>query len=358
MNAVVRAALVAVLLAALAPIATQAAPLDRAHVVLPSAIDVDLAANTVTLPLYRGSAHGKTAWYIKTDVSDRAAAKAEGLLYSPAIAAVGEGAQTVSGASSAFQFSGSVDFSPERVLKTGPDGAPTEAKPGSVGDADYSPFVHANGSNIVYNAPIVAAGDHPADVTHHTDTLDRVVAIDTRDPNRARVTLVLARGFTNGQPIAYISTDASDAGPAAIERSTYAPRLAKAGKGASIPIYVFFNGRTDAQGQGIPFAALTGKLGADADAGNASSLGSPLNIQATFPAADNGPSGYSPLWSVAPAVWTAAALHDGKAHRIQTIAAVNDAASAGLITGPDGKPFGVVPIVVNCPVVAFATTRP
>ena len=120
----------------------------------------------------------------------------------------------------------------------------------------------------------------------NSDVLDRVVAIDTKNPNEATVTLVLARGFTNGQPIAYISTDASVDGPAAIERSTYAPRLKKLTAGA-IPIDVFFNGSK----QGIPFAALHGNLGADATAANSETLGSPLNIQATFPAANNGESG-------------------------------------------------------------------
>lgn len=335
-----------------------AAPLDRAHVVLPSAIAVDLAANTVTLPLFRGTAHGRPVWYVKTDVSDAAAARAQGLLYAPALASIGDGAQIASGDPSSFTFTGGVDFSPTRSLTIDAGGDVTAAKPGSVGDADYSPFVHAQGSNVVYNAPIVASGPHPSDVTRHTDTLDRVVAIDTRDPQHAEVTLALARGFTNGQPIAYISTDASDAGPAAIERSTYAPRLAKSGKNATVPIDVFFNGRTDAQGQGIAFAALTGKLAADANQQNASALGSPLNIQATFPAADNGASGYSPLWAVAPAFWTATAIKDGKARRIETLAGVADATSAGLVTGPGGKPFGVAGIVVNCPVVGFAATRP
>jgi hypothetical protein len=354
MHSIVRAALAAALVAALAPPAG-AAPLDRSKVVLPSAISVDLTANTVTLPLFRGTAHGAPVWYIKTDVSDAAAAKAQGLLYSPALNAIGAGAQTATGDSSALAFSGTVDFSPQRVLTYGSDGSVTAAKPGSIGDAEYSPFVRVGGA--VYNAPIVASGEHPSDVAHHTDTLDRVVAIDTSDAKHANVTLVLARGFTNGQPIAYISTDASADGPAAIERSTYAPRLAKTAGGA-IPIDVFFNGRDDAQGQGIAFAALKQNLAADASPANAATLGSPLNIQATFPNASNSASAYSPLWSVSPAFWTTAALKSGKAHRLTSISAVDEAAKAGLVTGPDGKPFASAGIFVNCPVVAFAQARP
>jgi len=31
---------------------------------------------------------------------------------------------------------------------------------------------------------------------------------------------------------------------------------------------------------------------------------------------------------------------------------------AGSITGAGGKPFGIAPIVVNCPVVGFENARP
>ena len=335
-----------------------ARPLARTNVVLTSALAVDLDANTVTLPLFRGSSPKGTVWYVKTDVSDAAVAKREGLLFSPALAAIGEGAQTVDGPSDAFRFGGSVDFAPARVLRAGPGGAPAVAKPGSVGDARYSPFVQPRGSNLVYNAPIVASGEHPSDVTTHRDVLDRAVAIDTRDPRHATITLVLARGFTAGQPIAYISTDASDPGAAAIERSTYAPLLAKAGAGAKIPIDVLFNGRGDAQAQGIGQALLHGGLGDEATAANAARLRSPLNVQATFPGADGASNGYSPLWDVYAGVWTASALASGKATRLTDPAAFARAAAAGELTAPDGKPFGPAGIVVDCPVVGFATARP
>jgi hypothetical protein len=167
------------------------------------------------------------------------------------------------------------------------------------------------------------------------------------------VTLVLARGFTNGQPIAYISTDASVDAPAAIERSTYAPRLKKLGAGA-IPIDVFFNGSK----QGIPFTALHGRLGTAATTENSATIGSPLNVQATFPAADNGASGYSPLWSVYAAAWTKAASSSGKETVVTSNGDVQRFADANLVTSPDGKAFGAAGITVDCPVVAFADKRP
>ena len=330
-----------------------AAPISRTNIVLSSAKSVDLVANTVTLPLHKGSAKGATVWYVITDVSDATAAAKLGLLYSPLIATAGAAIAQASGTITALDYPGTVDFSPARVLKTDAMGNPTEAKPGSIGDADYSPLVRIGTSGPVYNAPIVASGNAPHDLAGHSDVLDRVVAIDTKNPSDATVTLVLARGFTNGQPIAYISTDASADGPAAIERSTYAPRLKKLNAGA-IPIDVFFNGTK----QGIPFAALQGRLGVDVTPENASSIGSPLNVQATFPAPGNGASGYSPLWGVYPAAWTKIASSSGKESVVTSNGDVQKLADAGLVTAPDGKAFGAAGITVNCPVVAFAEKRP
>lgn len=329
-----------------------AAPLPRGNVVLSSAQSVDLVANTVTLPLHRGTAKGGTVWYIITDTSDATAASQLGLLYAPLIKEAGEAVSEAHGSIKSLEYPGTVDFSPARVLKTDAQGNPTAAKPGSVGDAEYSPLVRI-GQGPVYNAPIVASGDAPYDIANHTDTLDRVVGINTRDAAHATVTLVLARGFTNGQPIAYISTDASEEGPAAIERSTYAPRL-KNVKAGAIPIDVLFNGPA----QGIPYAALHGHLAVSANAGNASTIGSPLNVQATFPSAGNGASGYTPLWGVNPAIWAKDALAAHKTAVLRSQADFSSAATAGLITAPDGKPFGPAPIVVNCPVVAFVDKRP
>jgi hypothetical protein len=341
-----------VALSALSTLAAGAGPLPRSHVVISNAT-VDLTANTVRLPLHRGTAKGKTVWYIVTDASDQAAASKLGVLYAPLLAQAGPAVETVGGTIDALAFSGTVDFGPTRVFKADASGAPTAAVPGSVGDAAYSPLVQLKPGGTVYNAPIVAAGDAPHDVAGHTDTLDRVVAIETSDPAHATVMLALARGFTNEQPIAYISTDASEPGPAAIERSTFAPRLRKLAGGA-IPIDVFFNGPH----QGIPFAAFHGQLAADASPSNVATLGSPLNIQATFPAADNGASGYSPMWDVYALAWTQAALSDGKATVLRSQTAVNDAEKAGLVTTPDGKPVVRAGIFVNCPVVAFAEKRP
>jgi hypothetical protein len=129
--------------------------------------------------------------------------------------------------------------------------------------------------------------------------------------------------------------------------------LKKLGAGA-IPIDVFFNGSK----QGIPFTALHGSLGAVATSKNSPGIGSPLNVQATFPAPNNVASGYSPLWSVYPAAWTKTASSSGKETVVTSNSDVQKFADAKLVTAPDGKAFGAAGITVNCPVVAFAEKRP
>ena len=132
-------------------------------------------------------------------------------------------------------FNGAPDFSPTRVAEPGPDGFPLKRfEPGAVARDGYSPFVRIAGSNAVYSAPIVATGDGPFDVVHHTNTGDRVLRV----PHRAAakpgqfeeswVDLLFVKGFDAGQPIVYISTDAGQPLTSVLERSTYVPALDKA----------------------------------------------------------------------------------------------------------------------------------
>jgi hypothetical protein len=61
--------------------------------------------------------------------------------------------------------SGLVDFSANRQVQAGSKEKPfppSIANPGSVGDADYSPLVRANG--IVYDAPVIAAAVDDAQI--------------------------------------------------------------------------------------------------------------------------------------------------------------------------------------------------
>ncbi len=300
-----------------------------------SIVSVDRGKHTVTLPLHRGLAKGETVWYVITDASDAAVARKEGVDYAPDIAKLGAAATaTATTSAGAVEFVGAPDFSPRRSYVAGATGFPPKsAKPGGIADDAYSPFVRIDGRAGVLNAPIVATGNGPFDVTTHSNTEDRVVAIDTA---RDSVTLVLARGFVDGKPVFYLSTEASDPIAAAVERATYVPRLAKAASAGAIPIGVIANGpRRGNAVQGLAYLALETPLGDDATAGNAAGIGSPFNVLSLVPHIANpyAENGYSPLWS-------AFVVGAPQTKRLTSYAEV----------GPIAKPAG---FVVNCPAIAF-----
>jgi hypothetical protein len=329
---------------------TPAAPLSRGHIVLKSAIAVDPQQNSVVLPLYKGSVNRTTVYYIITDSSSKVQAVALGVNYAPNIGAAFS--QRGSGLLTALRLSGAPNFAPVRVYMPSATGFPPEkAAPGAIGDGHYSPFVRlADGATI--NAPIVATGNGPFDVTLHSNTADRVLAIDVA---RKTVTLLLAHGFFGGSEVLYISTEASDPGVAAIERATYVKRLNESGSASQAPIVALANGQTGAgnpQAQGLAYLALDGRLGQDAVVSTSATFGSPLNVLATFSV---GPSAaaYTPLWSGNVGVWTAKAVASHANDRITSAARAFVLGAQGEITSPDGKAFGPSGFVVNCPVVAF-----
>ncbi len=352
------------------------------HLVLKSARDVDLKAGTVVIPIHRGVANGETVWYIITDASDYGVAHDLNALYAPKLVNMAincpECVQTVTlgkptgkfNNEAIVHFQGAPDFSPTRVYRPSATGfPPVAAAPGAVGDPHYSPFVRIAGSNIIYNMPIIATGDGPFDVVHHTNTADRVLAMDTvQDDDGPEATMLLARGFDSGQPIVYLSTEASDPGAAAVERATYVPLLAHASfangddnlGSARERIFVFVNGVTlPDTGQGLMFLGLNGNLGEDATLANAATLGSPMNVQGDFPSLDDPrhANAYSPLWDVQLGVWTNAAVAAGKNVRQTDENQILNLVGDGDITGPGGAPYGSA-FVVNCPPVAFVDQRP
>src|SRR5258707_10980654 len=166
--------------------------LPRENLVLESALQVDLTHETVRLPLYKGTANGHTVWFILTEASDLGLAKNSGLNYAPKLANIGISCptcvQTVTLDSpspdankfgpAVVHFAGEPDFTPTRTLVPGPNGFPPASfSPGAVAGPGYSPFIRIDRSSVVYNAPIVATGDGPVDVTTHTNTADRALAI-------------------------------------------------------------------------------------------------------------------------------------------------------------------------------------
>ena len=328
-------------------------PLPRSHVVLPNAVAVDVAAQTVTLPLERGRAGSETVWYVVTDSSNASDAKARGAIYAPLIANVGAGCpacvQHVRSLNGEVSFAGAPDFSKKREFAAGPTGFPPKtAAPGATARATYSPFIRIGNAATVVNAPIVATGTGPFDVTKHSNTHDRVVAINTA---RKTVTLLLVHGFANGRRVLYLSTEATDPGVATIERATFVPSLGAA-KAGSIPIFVVANGPTDTKPQGLAYAALDGKLNEDATAANSSTLRAPMNVLASFPVGQTA-GAYSPLWSANVGAWSVAAVAAHKNVQLTSPAAFTRAVAEKTLTGPGGKPFGPIGVLVNCPVVAF-----
>jgi len=192
-----------------------AAELPRDHITLPETISVDITNGTVTLPLYRGTAHGRAAYYIITEASSAAEATRLRVSFAPSIS--GTHTQNATGSAGSLAFNGAPDFSPARVYTPSASGfPPAGAAPGAVGDAAYSPFVKlADGTTL--DAPIVATGD-AADTTTHTDTGDRVLAISA---DKKTVTILLAQGFFNGSRVVYLSTEASE--PQSNVRRTSSP---------------------------------------------------------------------------------------------------------------------------------------
>ena len=323
-------------------------------------VDVSSSARgTVTLPLYKGAVNTpaglRPAWYIILDAGNQAEADRLGVNFSKKlrVANAGDAARPATlRPDGTFLFaSGIVDFSPSRLVVPGPEERPfppKHAQPGSVGDADYSPLVSANG--IIYDAPIIAAAVEDADINfpngdpNYALVHDQVIAID---PAHRTVTLNLINGFSFGKPVLYISTDSSDPTVSAIEGNTFAPRMRILEVGIDdIPrsaverIFIAVNGPSEGgcanpQRQGI-FAALT-----DGHRPNNTFGGVPTTA-----------TDYSPVWDANIYEWTEDAIDEGfrglqnEEFRILTLA------RDGYITGPNGAPFGSAGPVIVCGVAA------
>jgi hypothetical protein len=374
--------------------------LPQSKLVLESALQVDLTHETVRLPLYKGTANGHTVWFILTEASDPGLAKNSGLNYAPKLANIAvscpDCVQTVTLDSpspdankfgpAVVHFQGEPDFTPTRTLVPGPNGFPPASfSPGGVAGPGYSPFIRIAGSTVVYNAPIVATGDGPFDVTTHTNTADRVLGIHIAPPPPpgqyldSWVDLLVVKGFDAGQPILYLSTEADDPLAAVLERSVYVPVLAKAAYNggddflgsARERLFGFINGQTGAnnpQAQGFQNIVLDGHAAEDASASNTALInalrngGDLLNVFGDFPTLKDPrhADAYSPLWDAQLGQWTQKAIDEGLDKRqIDENVVFNLAATRpDLITGPGGAPYGTVGIDINCAVLGFTNLPP
>ncbi|MET4076565.1 hypothetical protein [Hymenobacter sp. UYCo722] len=339
---------------------------------LASAAQIDTITATAVLPLYRGQdASGGDVYYIITECNNVDKSIELGLNWTPKLVhAIGtkatQTATVVTGGPAnpnnfpVLKFAGNVDFAPVRRLVPGPLGFPLDpaSTPGSVGDAAYSPLVTFDGK-IVYNASHLA---------NRTGMHDRVISMDKV---AMTVKMRLARGFYEGFPILYSTTETSDDDIAALEDNTFAPNMNAApfagddksfrsAREALIPVINGPMGLNNPKRQGLR-SAVAGE-------------GDPLNIfqeqagcdNADDPGAFCDAAGYSPLWDVHPVMWTDAAIAAGLRTRVTTdkrevIAPINiielyadGFVRAGAPNGPRNASLGglnAANFIVNCPII-------
>lgn len=311
-----------------------------------TATDLDLSAGTVSMPLLEGKApDGSTSWYVLTESSDEDDAERRGINPAPKLAnALGTAAvqQATRRMDGVVRFTGTPDFSPERVLvPSSPNGfPPAEAKPGAVGDAAYTPLI-TFGDGIVYNA---------SQVMNETGAHDSLLSFDLAS---RRVVMDGFFGFYDGKEIFYLKLDASMAELAAIEASTFAPNLnAAPGIGSDDP-------DTSAREAIIPAVNGPRGVGNPERQGLESALlgeGDPLNIIQEEP----GDEDYSPVWDVTPFVWTQAAIDAGRQERLESAGEVRNQFQRGNIVSAPGASspneslggLAAAGFISNCPVVA------
>ncbi|MDQ3051641.1 MAG: hypothetical protein M3Q95_12200 [Bacteroidota bacterium] len=358
--------------------------LDPSKFTMSSIIQVDLDKNIARVPLFKGTYQGNAVWYVLMDVSDKTLATQLGLNFAPRLIKADNGCasciQTVTSANTTLgaapvEFVGTVDFSPVRSLVPSTTGfPPLSATPGSIAVGGYSDLVRVQGSTVVYNAPIIATGNGPFDVSEmHTNTLDRVTAIDTV---AMTVDMQFIRAFSHGKDVFYFTFGSTGALSATLERGTFVPGM------ASIP---FANDDRDPNGaRSSIFAPTNGKIGLnmpesqglshvllDNAPGNISlqnpalletlrKLGDSHNVLGSFPTLTNQTERelYSPLWDLNLAVWSDAVVAAGRNFAQTDANTIRQHAARGLITNPGGGMLGSANFIVNCSVLGFATTAP
>jgi hypothetical protein len=358
--------------------------LDRSKLTMTSAISVDLTRNIARFPLFRGTYRGATVWYVRTDVSDSMLARTLGLNFAPRLAKADNGCpaciQTVTSSnpivgSASVEFAGTVDFSPMRVLTPGPTGfPPLMAQPGSVAGPGYSDLVRVGTSNVVFNAPIIATGTGPFDVSEaHTNTLDRVTAIDITNMT---VDLQFIRAFSHGKEIFYLTFSSSGALSAVLERGTFIPAMATVPfanddqnpNGARSSIFTFTNGKrgkNDPNAQGLMHVILDNPPGGislenPALLESLRQLGDAHNVLGSFPTLTDPAQRmlYTPLWDLNIGEWNADVVARGENYAQTDANTIRQLARRGFITNPGGAALSSANFLVNCPVLGFATTPP
>jgi hypothetical protein len=356
--------------------------LDRSKIVMKSIISVDLDRHVARLPLFKGTFNGSRVWFVRLDVSNLRLAKRLGLNFAPRLANAGNGCPTcidevtssnpIPG-NAEVQFSGTVDYSPNRNVTPGPLGfPPLSVTPGGVGTPLYSDLIRVQGSNAVYNAPIIATGNGPFDVDLHTNTHDRVVAIDTLNMT---VDLHFVRAFAFGKDIFYFSIAATGEVAAAVERAQFVPAMANIPamdqgdnpSTARADIFAFQNGMlglNDFNVQGLNHSILDNAPGElsnnNPDLFNTlNQFGDARNVLGKFTTLLSLERFlYTPIWDLHIAKWQDNVVAAGKNFAQNDAAVIQQLAHRGFITNPDGTPLSSSGFIVNCPIIGFATRAP
>ena len=318
---------------------------------------LDVAHGTITLPLYLGHMAGtnKNVWYILTDVDDQGVAAELGLNYSDKLTFAAVGARTANlDVNGNLVFDkGTVDFSPVRKLVAGPAGhefPPVSARPGDIGDKNYSPLVRVlNDGGTIYNASIVAFGvnaneiEFPNGNVNYSKVHDQVLAID---PANMTVTVNVINGFSFGRPVWYLSMDTSAPLGAAIEHNTFAPLQATLPLGRddsfSSPIERIFIA-TNGPEEGSCNNPLRQGLSAD--------LADSFRPNNTLGGIPTVALDYSPIWDANLYEWTQDAIDKGFRGQLREEFQILTFVQDGLLTGPGGKAFGSFGFSINCPIV-------
>ena len=182
-------------------------------------------------------------------------------------------------------------------------------------------------------------------IKNNSGTHDRLVRIDLE---KRTATFKMTDGFFEGRRVHYTSFNASDPAIAALEAANYTPNLkALPNKGSNGPasgltgLAPVVNGPT---GKGNPHrqglsSALMGE-------------GDPLNIVQEIPAGPRALA-YSPMWDVHATVWAQVAMPASNSITLKDFNEVEKKAYTGQISGPDGKPWGPIGVVVNCPIISL-----
>jgi hypothetical protein len=230
-------------------------------------------------------------------------------------------------------FAATVDFTPVREVSPGAQGfPPAAAQPGAVGEAGYSPLIQLP-NGIIVNAPHIA---------NNSGKAGKVVSIDAI---RNTVTYRETNGFQGGDPLKYLSFDASNRVAAALEDVTFAPALDSlpalnddSTASARATLIAFVNGQVGAanpQRQGLNSAILDGL--------------DPLNLLRWNPSQGR----YSPMWDVNLAKWADPIAAAAQNLRQTDVGTAQGVADQGQLTAPDGSPLTASGFIVNCPIVSL-----